>query len=380
MLGFYSLTIRNGERTDVMNRRIPLILVFCALTTLVLGAARADSGNTGDPNSDGAVSAADAAKTLRAAKGTESLNAQQSAAADATGNMEVGSPDAVAMLLFATGRIDAFSQLSIVTPDSLLGERYMDRFTYRGTRMKSDGYQSRDVSVRITRATIEDYVYLVADVYVQHLSSLQTAFAGGVYLGGRELTQDIARKNDAILAINGDGYSSLKVGPMVRNGVWYRDSMDRGTDLCILYQNGELKTYAADSITVETLEQSDVYQIWSGGSRLLGDEGKALNSINSERLMDSHSARTAIGYYEPGHYCFVVVDGSQNPDSNGATLTQLAELAGSLGCQQAYMLSGGNSSVMTTQNKVLNTNPDGGRTVSDIIYLCEPRADGDTTR
>lgn len=380
MLGFYPQTIRKGERTDEMNRRIPLILMFCALTTLVVGAARADAGSTGDPNADGVISAADAAKTLRAAQGMESLNAQQSAAADATGNMEVGSPDAVAMLLYAAGRIDAFSQLSLVTPDSLLGERHMDRFSYRGTQIKNTGYQSRDVSVTITQATKEDYVYLVADIYVQHLSSFQTAFAGGAYLGGRELTQDIAKKNGAILAINGDGYSSQKLGPMVRNGVWYRDSMDRGTDLCVLYQNGELKTYAADSITVETLEQSDVYQIWSGGPRLLSDDGTPLSSIHSERLMDSHSARTAIGYYEPGHYCFVVVDGSQNPDSNGATLLQLADLLGSLGCRQAYMLSGGNSSVMTMQHRLLNTILEGGRTVSDIIYLCEPRADENTAR
>jgi hypothetical protein len=35
---------------------------------------------------------------------------------------------------------------------------------------------------------------------------------------------------------------------------------------------------------------------------------------------------------------------------------------------------------MATQNQVLNTNPDGGRTVSDIIYLCEPRADDEPTR
>jgi exopolysaccharide biosynthesis protein len=75
----------------------------------------------------------------------------------------------------------------------------------------------------------------------------------------------------------------------------------------------------------------------------------------------------------------VVVDGSQNPASRGATLKQLAELMSALGCRQAYTLYGGNSSVMATQAGVLNTNPDGGRTVSDIVYLCEPSADGDET-
>ena len=80
MLGFYPLTIRRGERTDEMNRKIPLILVFCVLMTLVFGVAHAASGSTGDPDSDGSVTAADAARTLRAAVGYESFNAQQSAA------------------------------------------------------------------------------------------------------------------------------------------------------------------------------------------------------------------------------------------------------------------------------------------------------------
>ena len=363
-----------------MNRTIPLVVLFCALTSLAFGAASAESAGTGDSNADGLVSAADAAKTLRAADGTESLDAQTSAAADATGNMEVGAPDAVAMLLYATGRITAFQQLSLLTPDSLLGERHMERFSYLGTRMKNDGYQSRDVSVSITHAAREDYVYVVADVYLQYIDSFQTAFAGGAYLGGRELTQQIAKDNSAILAINGDGYSSQKVGPLVRNGVWYRDSMDLGTDVCVLYRNGELKTFAAGSVSAEELKQSDVYQTWTGGPRLLGDEGAPLANIRSERLLDSHSARTALGYYEPGHYCFVVVDGSQNPESKGASLAQLADLFGALGCKQAYLLYGGNSSVMATQDKLLNTNPDGGRTVSDILYLCEPRADTNSSR
>lgn len=363
-----------------MNRKIPLLLVFCALTTLVFGVARAESGTTGDLDDSGTISAADAAKTLRAAGGHESLDAQESAIADATGNMEVGAPDAVAILLFAAGKIDAFSQLSLLSPSSLLGERHMDRFSYRGALLRNDGYMSREVSVAITSAAREDYVYFLADIYIQHVESLKTAFAGGAYLGGRDATQKIALENGAILAINGDGYSSQKLGPLVRNGVWYRDTMDTGTDVCVLYESGELKTYAADSISAEALKQAGAFQTWTGGPRLLDDEGKPLKSFNDGRSLDSHSARTAIGYFEPGHYCFIVVDGSKNASSNGATLTQLAELASALGCKQAYTLYGGNSSVMATQAKVLNTNPDGGRTISDIIYLCEPVAGAGKTQ
>jgi hypothetical protein len=362
-----------------MKRKLSLLLTFCLLAALCFRTAGAEARSMGDLDGGGTVTAADAARVLRAADGYETLDAAASAIADATGNMEVSAPDAVAILLYATGRIDAFSQLSLLTPDSLLGEKHMDRFSYRGTLLRNDGYVSRDVSVSVQSDVREDYVYYVADIYVQHIDGIRTAFSGGEYLGEKDYTQRIAVENGAILAINGDGYSGQKLGPMVRNGVWYRDTLDRGTDLCVLYRNGELKTFAADTVSVETLEQSDVYQIWTGGPRLLGDDGKPLSGFNGERSLASHSARTVIGYYEPGHYCFVVVDGSQNPASRGATLKQLAELMSALGCRQAYTLYGGNSSVMATQAGVLNTNPDGGRTVSDIVYLCEPSADGDET-
>lgn len=365
--------IRLPERIEApMRRKTQLILLFCALMAMTFHIAGAEARSTGDLDGDGAIAAADAARVLRATGGYVTLDATASAIADATGNMEVSSPDAVAILLCATGRIDAFSQLSILTPDSLLGEAHMDQFSYRGTLLRNDGYVSRDVSVRVQSDTREGYVYYFADIYVQHIDCFRTAFSGGEYLGEKDYTQQIAISNSAILAVNGDGYSSQKLGPMVRNGVWYRDTMDRGMDLCVLYRNGELKTFAAGTVSVETLEQSDIYQTWAGGPRLLSDDGEPLSSFSGERLIASHSARTAIGYYEPGHYCFVVVDGSQNPVSNGATLKQLAELMNMLGCRQAYSLSGGNSSVLATQAKILNTNPDGGRTISDIVYLCEP--------
>lgn len=355
-----------------MKRTLPLLMAFFALTMLLGGTAGAETRSMGDLDGDGIVSAADAAKVLRAVEGYESLDAAASALADATGNMEVGAPDAVAILLMSAGRIDSFSQLSLLTPDSLLGENHLDRFSYLGTLLRNDGYVSRDVSVTVSSDVREGYVYYVADVYVQHVESIRAAFAGGEYQGGRDFTQQIAAENGAVLAINGDGYSSQKVGPMLRNGVWYRDSLNRDSDLCVLYRNGELVTYAADSVSLEALEQGEAYQIWTGGPRLLDETGAPMNSFNGEKTLASHSARTAIGYYEPGHYCFVVVDGTLNPDSSGATIRQLAELLSELGCKQAYALSGGNSSVMATQTKVLNTALDGGRTISDIVYLCEP--------
>gem|GEM_PF-1667224 len=355
-----------------MKRLLPALAVLLALLCAGSGVARAETVQAGDLNGDGAVTAGDAAKTLRAACGTETLNAAESAMADVTGNMEVGGADATAILLLVTGRLNSFSDLSVLSPDSLLGEKHLEQFSYLGIILKNNGYRSDRVSVSVSQHTQGEFVYDLADIYVQSIESMHTAFGGGAYLAGREETQKIAADNGAILAINGDGYSNRKLGPLVRNGVWYRESVDPDYDLCVLYRDGSLVTYDAGSVSLETLQENDVYQTWTGGPRLLDDTGEPLEAFHCARSLNSHSARTVIGYYEPGHYCFVTVDGTQNPASTGATLDDLAELLASLGCKAAYCLFGGNSSVMTTQTQVINTVKNGGRTVSDIVYLCEP--------
>ncbi|HRX57615.1 MAG TPA: phosphodiester glycosidase family protein [Eubacteriales bacterium] len=357
-----------------MKRTLAVLIVFC-LILAAPGFSRAETRLTGDLDSDGEISASDAAKVLRAAGGIVTPDAAVSAIADATGNMEVGTADAVAILLYATGEIDAFSDLAGLSADSLLGEKYLEKFSYRGIVSQNGGYRSRVVSVNVSSGESDGFVYWVADVYVQSVESIHTAFGGGEYLGGRETTQQLAIANGAILAINGDGYSGRQQGPLVRNGVWYRDTIDIENDICVLFANGELTVYASGSVTAEELADLGVYQTWTGGVRLLDGDGEALASFGVQGE-DTHTARTAIGYYEPGHYCFITADGRQNAASSGATLAQLARLASGLGCVSAYSLLGGNSTVMATQTGVINYNPDGGRTVSDIVYVCEPVQNG----
>lgn len=81
--------------------------------------------------------------------------------------------------------------------------------------------------------------------------------------------------------------------------------------------------------------------------------------------------RTAIGYYDPGHYCFVAVNGRGMEGSSGMTMSELAALFESLGCAAAYNLDGGQSSVMAWDNGsvTVNSPANGGRPVSDIIYI-----------
>jgi exopolysaccharide biosynthesis protein len=81
--------------------------------------------------------------------------------------------------------------------------------------------------------------------------------------------------------------------------------------------------------------------------------------------------RTAVGYYEPGHYCFVVVDGRQPGYSDGYSTKELSELMFSLGCTVAYNMDGGKSSEMAFNGAFYNKPYHGGRGTSDILYIAD---------
>ena len=57
--------------------------------------------------------------------------------------------------------------------------------------------------------------------------------------------------------------------------------------------------------------------------------------------------------------------------NKGLTLVQTAELMESLGCAAAYNLDGGQSALMWYRDGILSTPYHGGRSVGDIIILCE---------
>ena len=102
---------------------------------------------------------------------------------------------------------------------------------------------------------------------------------------------------------------------------------------------------------------------------MLDGEGKAKSEFDSS--VTTANPRSAIGYYEPGHYCFVAVNGRGEENSAGIKMADFSKLFEDLGCTVAYNLDGGKSSVMVWDlgSKDINTPYDGGRSVSDIIYI-----------
>jgi len=227
-------------------------------------------------------------------------------------------------------------------------------------------YQTDTVRIAINRVQENSVTYFVADVYVKNIDALKTAFAKGKY--GKNIYDfplNTANENQAVFAVTGDYYSARSQGIVVRNGTLYRDVPN--TDICVLYNDGELKTYDSANFNLTEAVSRGVWQSWSFGPPLLDENGGKLSEFNS-KLTDRHP-RSAIGYFAPGHYCFVVVDGRQKDYSIGMNLTELSALFENLGCKQAYNFDGGATAVMMFQGNVINQPYKGGRESGDIIYF-----------
>ena len=129
-------------------------------------------------------------------------------------------------------------------------------------------------------------------------------------------------------------------------------------------------TIDGDKWSSEQILSMDPWQAWCFGPALLDENGQAKTKFNS--ALTDVNPRTTMGYYAPGHYCFVVVEGRRDKYSKGMTLQQLSRFMESLGCAAAYNLDGGDSSVMAFMGQRVSK-PRNVRSVPDVIYISEPR-------
>ena len=256
--------------------------------------------------------------------------------------------------------------------DTAISDKFADKYTDT-VIVTENSYSSPNISITVTEETLGQTTYYLADIYVRDITCFRTALANNTYGSGfRDSIEDMALLNNALLAVNGDYYGNTNEGVVIRNGVIYRAN-STNCDVCVLYYDGTMRVMPGSSFSVEEAVEQGAWQAWTFGPALLNTDGSMLTSFASTNRIISANPRTAIGYYEPGHYCLVVVDG--RGESAGITLPDLSRLFYDLGCRAAYNLDGGNSSVMVWNNEVINNPSGGGRESSEALLIAEVNAD-----
>lgn len=254
-----------------------------------------------------------------------------------------------------------------------------------------DSYTSPNLSIHITHGNYDSglldttadgkhekygtqIAYTIADVYVGDITCFQTAFAQNIYGNGyNEKLSDMASRLDAVLSVNGDSYNNNRHqnnGTIIRNGVIYR-SQRTDMETCVLNWDGSMEIYFPQELNTQTLIDRGAYQSWVFGPSLLDQNGKAKKDFLTWDYITQSHPRTAIGYYEPGNYCFLLVDGREPGYSRGMFLEEEAAIFEHLGCKAAYNLDGGHSSFMTLQDRIVNTPYKAEHKISDGIFIMD---------
>lgn len=266
-------------------------------------------------------------------------------------------------------------------------ERFADKFTDEIV-VTANHYSSPDICIDITSDIFKDEygretkVY-VADIYIGSIDCFRTYFAGGQYISGQtDHMKNLIEQSKAILSINGD-FANLYTSQgtfLVRNGEVYFKGKAYMCDICILNEDGTMDVYRQEDFNATAIDDimaKQPYNSWRFGPSLLDSDGHASkNMYIAEKSVMYNNPRAAIGYYEPGHYCFLTCDGRSDA-ARGLYIWELASYFESLGCSAAYNLDGGASAMMKFNGKTVNVitvdwRTDEERLIGDIVLIGEP--------
>lgn len=239
-----------------------------------------------------------------------------------------------------------------------------------------NSYRSPEVSIQLETVSIGEgdnkITYHVADIYIASMDNFVTYTANNEmrYFGTQNVMEMDAAAN-AILSLSGDFLTYQKGGFLMRNGELYASNSNFGT-ICVLYEDGTMETYEPKTYSIDEIIEKGAVQVWSFGPPLLDENGKVKSGYNVSTAVSYANPRSAIGYYEPGHYLFVLVDGRQAGYSRGMRIDELAKVFEDRGCKLAYNLDGGGSAVMVFNHERFSKQSNGAdRKLGDILVIRE---------
>ena len=269
------------------------------------------------------------------------------------------------------------------TPEPKLGVldgKFADKFVTGAPVLTATSYQTDRVAIFIHQEldesrTITDhtFVYYMADVYFQNMEDFRSGAAKSwKQKWDNDMLVDVAKRNGAIFAVSGDFTLTRKEGLVTRNGEVLRTEHDPKRDVGVIYLDGHMETYTAQNAPVEQLTTDpNVWQILGFGPELLDENGQPKTSFNDPSKVSRANIRNCVGYFEPGHYCFVYVQPYKTrKDGTCLDMASLSKLMHSLGCVRAYNLDGGGTAGMYFNGKLVSDKGMGQtRRNHDIYYI-----------
>ena len=240
-----------------------------------------------------------------------------------------------------------------------------------------NSYEDASLSIKMEVRDIDAVRYDIAWIKVASPTQLRTAIAGEPNQVVAEKPGRMARRVNAVLAINGDFYTQRQDGLIYRQGQAFRYILNPEKDVLVIDELGDLHVFLGnENQTSELLSflQSGrtIINAFTFGPAIVKDGVALPMPATYQTRFDSaiRAPRTVIAQIGPLEYVFVEAEGRVK-HSKGVTTDQMGEFMVTLGVQTAYCLDGGNSSIMLFNGRYFDANyAESEREQSDIIYVC----------
>lgn len=254
----------------------------------------------------------------------------------------------------------------------------------------NSGYEDETLSVKVEMSywtddieqveTQADGVTAVMAVRVKLTDPTQfrTALAGKYPSKQITRVEQMAKRNNAVLAINGDFFNHHDSGISYRNGRKLRFNPNSLRELLIIDEQGDfhyLRPTSQKAWDEYVAAGGTVLHTYWFGPNLMDDNGQPLESFTNNENNGPwiKAQRMVIGQVGPLEYLILSCEGPESTDfsDQGFTLAQMAKLCAAFGLDNAYNLDGGSSSTIVLNGEKINSpsNPK-RREIGDCIYFC----------
>ncbi len=214
--------------------------------------------------------------------------------------------------------------------------------------------------------------YWVASIKIAHPSQLRTTAANGFQSEMTMKGTAMAKRVNAVLAINGDYFYFTHHGYILRQGQLFLDDLRGDRDVLLIDEDGDFHIVRNPFTgqVGQTINGKRVVQAFFFGPVLV-QNGKMVRDMDLRYDMraEERRQRMCIAQVGPLEYKCICC-GPPARGNSGMNLTEFAQLVYSLGVQTAYNLDGGDSTMLIFNGQKINDpkSPD-TRDIADIIYF-----------
>ena len=274
-------------------------------------------------------------------------------------------PDAPSMQGFLEEAQDLLQgQTTYFTPDV---KTYMDEEIIY--------YLDETIMVITWREIRHHCVYTFSEVKISHPSQLRRYVADGVFGSENEyITSQMAQTVNAVTASSGDYYMYREYGILVYEGQVMQ--FNNRIDTCYITDKGEmLFTRPGELETWEEaqkfVDDNHIRFSLAFGPVLIENYEKVAPKWYLLGEITGKYSRSALAVWDDLHYLLVVCnEGDNNDNIWKPTTSTFADQLVQMGVKTAYSLDGGQTSVIVTNDELINRPTYGfQRLVSDIIYF-----------